>query len=433
MNLKNGDQLNAKEIRRLFPKEVYELLVIISREGFSLTLVGGAVRDWVVSSELSRDLDFELRHTFDYDESDWTFRINRLGERLREVYHYKVEFLSFSILRICWEGLPYDVELAPARIETFADQADYGHSDFSAKLVSNTPYQETFKRRDFTLNAMGIELRSPETEDEFLFIDPFGGFEDLKDRVLRPCSDDFYKDPVRFCRAIRFHHLFQCQFSEELKKQFPKFNLEQLSEYYFFREAFKGDFFAFVDTFYDEVESNQIKLSSSLKDLKFLKGKGKYHLHLRNPEQVLLYLIYACDIDEKDLMRFCELAKVKRNQLSGHIGFKQTLNDLTETSAVELKSLAKLKPKEFIKQEKVPLLLSFHQFMSKNSKESLKALGRIDPSLYKTFLALYDLLPSSLEGKELFEALIEDPSFSPKERGKLMLYAHLVNIFQIPY
>ncbi len=432
MNYRDGDPIDAKGFRRLFPKEVYELLVNISREGFSLTLVGGAVRDWLVTSELSHDLDFELRHTFEYDEKDWAFRINRLGERLREIYGHKVEFLSFSILRISWDGWPYDVELAPARKEIYNKQSDYGHSDFLAQLVSQAPYKETFKRRDFTINALGIELRSPETEDEFIFVDPFGGLEDLKNRVLKPCSEDFSKDPVRFCRAVRFHHRFDCDFGPEIVKEFSNFNLEQLSEYYFFREAFKGDFFQFVDTFFTLVEGHNVAISKKLKTISFLKGLGKYHLKLMNAEQVLLFLIYGVECSETQLKSFCELAKVRAGLISGHTQFKKTLIAFDGLTINEIKELIELNPLDFIKNETVERLLSFHQFMSKNSKEVLAPLGRINPSLYKTFLFLYKILPSSLEGKDLFEELIKDKAFQAKDRGKLMIYAHLLSHLKLP-
>jgi len=55
-------------------------------------------------------------------------------------------------------------------------------------------------RRDFTINAMAIDLQSPKK-----IIDPLGGAADLKEKVLRACSDSsFADDPVRVIRAVRY-------------------------------------------------------------------------------------------------------------------------------------------------------------------------------------------------------------------------------------
>jgi len=53
--------------------------------------------------------------------------------------------------------------------------------------------------RDFTLNAIAINLR-----DRDALIDPLGGARDLKDRILRACSDQaFLDDPLRILRGVR--------------------------------------------------------------------------------------------------------------------------------------------------------------------------------------------------------------------------------------
>src|SRR5262249_43365336 len=56
-------------------------------------------------------------------------------------------------------------------------------------------------RRDFTINAMAVELPSQE------FVDPFGGTRDLAVKLLRtPATPElsFSADPLRMLRAARF-------------------------------------------------------------------------------------------------------------------------------------------------------------------------------------------------------------------------------------
>lgn len=56
------------------------------------------------------------------------------------------------------------------------------------------------RTRDFTINAMALDLDAPET-----LIDPLGGARDLKNRTLRACApNSFADDPVRVIRAVRY-------------------------------------------------------------------------------------------------------------------------------------------------------------------------------------------------------------------------------------
>lgn len=431
--LVHGQSLSEdQDFRSLIPKDVYDLCVEVSREGFSLTLVGGAVRDWLLTGHVPKDLDFELRHTFEYDEKDWSFRVNRLGERLREIYRYQVEFLSFSILRVTWPDRDYEAELGPARLEDYSQQEAYGHSDFQEKLVSSAPYNETFKRRDFTINAMGIEFGSPQTPDEFTFIDPFNAIEDLKGRVLKNCSDDFHKDPVRFCRAIRFSQKYKMSFSSEIENQFSQFNLEQLSLFYFFREAFKVDFFHFMRTFYQLVDEHNIPLGNDLKSLEFLSQLEGENLQLRSERDVLLFMVYHEDFSGslERVELFCDLAKCKLSTYQAHARFKETLTHLEGFDAETFKSkVSSLSWQEFLKIEEIKDLKSFHQFVSRVGRDNLAILGRLNSHLYATFLKVYDVLPTVLRGKSLFEELIKEDQVEPAQRGELTYYAHFKELW----
>ena len=97
--LRHGDIL-PESFRELFPEDVYNLIVQVSRQGFGLTLVGGAVRDYILEDRLSYDLDFELRHSFEYSEEEWKKMIVRLGETLKNKHSHYVEVLPFEILKI---------------------------------------------------------------------------------------------------------------------------------------------------------------------------------------------------------------------------------------------------------------------------------------------------------------------------------------------
>ena len=74
-------------------------------------------------------------------------------------------------------------------------------SDFSLDFVQFTgvDLEDDLRHRDFTLNAIALNIRQPDT-----LIDPLGGQADMEAGLLRACSDQaLLDDPVRALRAVR--------------------------------------------------------------------------------------------------------------------------------------------------------------------------------------------------------------------------------------
>lgn len=72
-----------------------------------------------------------------------------------------------------------------------------GYHGFSFNTAPNVTLEQDLERRDLTINAMAMD-----TDGQV--VDPFGGQQDLKDKVLRHVSDAFAEDPVRVLRVARF-------------------------------------------------------------------------------------------------------------------------------------------------------------------------------------------------------------------------------------
>lgn len=228
-NSQNFDLSLNKEIRLV----IDELL----RRGYLPTLVGGAVRDFILTNKLGDDLDFELGHeTLAFNPKDW----KELGKDLGKFG--RVSFLSYEVIKL--DLGKRALEFSPPRIESYKT-GEKGHSNFDAYFDLGLNFSESVARRDFTLNAMGIRF---EHDKKFSFLDPLNGLSDLNLKLLRPAGEMFAKDPVRVLRAYRFSIKYDLKFSLDLEKLLKDSHPEEVSAAYFWSEMQKsGNQFRFLE------------------------------------------------------------------------------------------------------------------------------------------------------------------------------------------
>lgn len=106
-------------------------------------------------------------------------------------------------------GADFPVFLHPHTHEEYAlarteRKQGHGYHGFAVYSAPDVTLEEDLKRRDLTVNAMA------QAEDGEI-IDPFGGRQDLQNRLLRHVSEAFAEDPLRILRTARFAARFMPQ------------------------------------------------------------------------------------------------------------------------------------------------------------------------------------------------------------------------------
>ena len=306
-------------IASLFPCDLKNLLREIEGLGFSLCLVGGAPRDFHMQGILSTDLDFEIR--------------NQDAIVLRTFFKNKkinYEELPYQITRVDFQGL--DLEFSTPRIERQI-AGNKTHHHFEAELSPTLSYKEAFKRRDFTLNAIGIEIDV--THDKEVVVDPYEGVEDLKKGVLREISNDFFLDTVRFLRLIRFSIKYNLKISDSITTRLGEFDLSELSKHHFIREMIKSlDAGAFINKFNKLVEAHKLSIPAEFKFWRELNLSSG----LKSKDDLLVDVFFKNEDSAKLVASFFSMAEKRIRDLKS---FSESFQIIKSASKSELEAIAR--------------------------------------------------------------------------------------------
>ncbi len=192
------------------------------QRGELLVIVGGYLRDLVISNKVGRDIDL----LYTGDAIDFAMQMSRQSS---ELYHHgdisipsiKVReiFEPFRTVKIEIAGLEeYDIELASARTETYAVPASFPTVKLCDQLDRLERIRQDLPRRDFTVNALIATLRARDLEriqplkaselhqkNDLTIIDLVDAYQDIERKEIRIFHDNsFIDDPTRIYRAVRF-------------------------------------------------------------------------------------------------------------------------------------------------------------------------------------------------------------------------------------
>ncbi|HIC31969.1 MAG TPA: HD domain-containing protein [Flavobacteriaceae bacterium] len=164
---------------------------IISQASKNLNLdsyvIGGFVRDFILKRGNAKDID-----------------VVAIGSGIalaKEVSNLlpnkpKVQvFKTYGTAMLRYDDI--EIEFVGARKESY-------NEDSRNPVVENGTLEDDQNRRDFTINALALNLSENNFGD---LLDPFNGIKDLESKIIRtPLNPDitYSDDPLRMMRAIRF-------------------------------------------------------------------------------------------------------------------------------------------------------------------------------------------------------------------------------------
>jgi tRNA nucleotidyltransferase/poly(A) polymerase len=159
-------------------------------------LVGGAVRDILLKrTNKNIDFDFVIQNINSEKIETWFSQIGTINLTGKNFGVLKFMPNKFDPKKM------HFIDIALPRTETSIVNSKGGYKDFKIHSDKNLPIETDLSRRDFTINAMAIDLRTYE------LIDPFNGQNDLEQKTIRAVGEPkerFDEDMTRMMRAIRF-------------------------------------------------------------------------------------------------------------------------------------------------------------------------------------------------------------------------------------
>lgn len=167
-------------------------------------LVGGCVRDFIMN-----------RHPSDFDVTT-----SAKPDKIEKIFaDFPLVTLGKNFGTI---GVLVDNELV--EVTTFRSDGEYSDGRHPENVSFSNSLEEDLKRRDFTINAMAMDLRGN-------IIDIFSGREDIEKRQIQCVGNPlerFSEDKLRMLRAVRFSNRFSFSIEENtffaIKKMAEKLN-----------------------------------------------------------------------------------------------------------------------------------------------------------------------------------------------------------------
>lgn len=180
-------------------KEIREIAGVLEKSGFEAYLVGGCVRDLLLNAE----------------PKDWDIATNAAPEEIQRLFPDSIYENQFGTVAVKTES--GDPALKIIEITTYRLEGKYTDKRHPDEIKFAKTIEEDLARRDFTVNAIAMKVEGKKNKEasknmshiasHMSLVDPFGGQEDLKNKIIRAVGNPeerFQEDALRLMRAVRF-------------------------------------------------------------------------------------------------------------------------------------------------------------------------------------------------------------------------------------
>jgi len=171
---------------------IFQIGKKFEKAGFEIYVVGGSVRDLLTEKT----------------PKDWDFATNAKPQDIQKIFPESFYDNRFGTVGIAGKKFGKDWEGQVFEITTFRKESGYSDRRHPDIVKFAKTLKEDLARRDFTINAMAlpIDYGLQITDYRKKIIDPFGGQEDLKNKIIRAVGNPnlrFAEDALRMIRAVR--------------------------------------------------------------------------------------------------------------------------------------------------------------------------------------------------------------------------------------
>jgi len=190
MQTRAPSPIDVEGLLAAVPEGVGAVCGRLSDHGRSAWVVGGSLRDLLLGRPVG----------------DWDIATNARPEEVMRAFRRVVPTgLAHGTVTVLHAGSSYEVT-------TLRGEGAYGDGRRPDEVVFLDDIVEDLARRDFTINAMALDVTGGE------LVDPFDGRQDLACRLLRAVgrpADRFAEDGLRVLRAARFAATLECEIEAE--------------------------------------------------------------------------------------------------------------------------------------------------------------------------------------------------------------------------
>ncbi|WP_250278061.1 CCA tRNA nucleotidyltransferase [[Clostridium] colinum] len=160
------------------PKQVIYIMEQLEKNGFESFIVGGCVRDYVLG----------------FSPKDFDITTDAMPLDIKNIFEHTIDTgIEHGTVTIVLDRQNFEVT-------TYRIDGEYKDNRRPENVVFTKKIDEDLSRRDFTMNAIAYNVKKG-------FVDPFGGREDIKNKIIKGVGDAdkrFKEDALRMMRGVRF-------------------------------------------------------------------------------------------------------------------------------------------------------------------------------------------------------------------------------------